>query len=67
MIEEYKQCMNLLKKHFNQEIIMTDQDKTNFKSATKCYVCNKKFNKPSEKLKEHCQINGTYRRASCKS
>ena len=43
MIVEYKQCMNLLNKHFNKEIIMTDQDRTNFKSTTECYVYNKKI------------------------
>ena len=71
MLEEYKQCMNLSKKHFNKEIIMIDQDKTNFKSTTKsttkCDVCNEKLNKSNEKIKEHCHISGNYRGASCKS
>ena len=49
MVVEYKQCMNLLNKHFNKEIIMTDQDRTNFKSIPNVICTIKKSNKFSEK------------------
>ena len=58
MLEEYKQCMDLLNKHFNKEIIMRDQ--TNFISTTELINSVKK-----NLLFIH--ISGNYRCTSCKS
>ena len=43
MIEESKYCSDVMKKHFNKELVITKADNENFKNSTKCWVCDKKL------------------------
>ena len=36
MIEESKYCSDVIKKHFNKELVMTKEDIENMKKSTKC-------------------------------
>ena len=36
MIEESKYCSEVMKKHFNKELVMTKEDNEDFKKSTKC-------------------------------
>ena len=36
MIEESKYCSDVMKKHFNKELLMTKEDKEDFKGSSKC-------------------------------
>ena len=38
MIEESKYCSDLMKKHFNKELVMTKEDNEDFENSTKCWV-----------------------------
>ena len=46
---------------------MTNQDEINFKKATHCHICERKYKSEEEKEKEngpvrdHCHITGKYR------
>ena len=35
-IEGSKYCSDVMKKHFNKELVMTKEDNQNFKNSTKC-------------------------------
>ena len=39
MIEESKYCSDVMKKHFNKELVMTKKDNEDFESCTKCWIC----------------------------
>ena len=41
MLEEDKWCKKMKHNHFNKDMILTKEDKQNFKSVDKCYICNK--------------------------
>ena len=43
MLEEEKYCEEIRKKHFNKNIIMTKENKDDFKKAESCYICCKKY------------------------
>ena len=54
----------------NKEILMTDEDKQDFETATHCFICGDKFKnsykneKEAEKYKkvrDHCHFTGKYR------
>ena len=54
----------------NKEILMTDEDKIDFETATDCFICGDKLNnsykneKEAEKYKkvrDHCHVTGKYR------
>ena len=36
MIEESRYCSEVMKKHFNMEIVMTKEENEDFKNSTKC-------------------------------
>ena len=38
MIEESKYCSDVMKKKFNKELVMTNEDNENFKNSTKCWI-----------------------------
>ena len=41
MIGESKYCSEVIKKHFNKELVMVKEDNEDFKNSTKCWICNK--------------------------
>ena len=43
MIEESKYCSDVMKKHFNKELMMTKEDNENFKNSTKCWICDNDY------------------------
>ena len=43
---------------------LTFQQKTEFKQATRCSICNKKFQPDDEKVHDHCHFTGKYRGAA---
>ena len=40
MIEESEYCSDVMKKHFNKELMMTKENNENFKNSTKCCICD---------------------------
>ena len=36
IIEESKYCSDVMKKHFNKELVMTKEDSKDFENSTKC-------------------------------
>ena len=38
MMEESKYCSDVMKKHFNKELVMTKEDNEKFKNSTKCWI-----------------------------
>ena len=40
MIQESKYCNDVIKKPFNQELVMTRDDNKDFKNSTKCWICD---------------------------
>ena len=43
---------------------LTFQQKTEFRQATHCSICNKKFQPEDEKVRDHCYFTGKYRGAA---
>ena len=61
MIEESKYCSDVKKKIFNKELVMAKKDNENFKSSTKCWICDEDYIDNDVKVRDHCQITGKYR------
>ena len=43
MIEEGKYCIDVMKKHFNKELLMAKEDNKDWKNSTRCSVCDTKY------------------------
>ena len=58
MIEESTYSSEVIKKHFNKELVMTKEGNENFKSSTKCRIYDKDYVDNDVKVRGHCHIFG---------
>ena len=43
IIEESKYSCEVIKNHFHKELVMTKEDKEDFKNSTKCWICDNNY------------------------
>ena len=61
MIEESKYCSEMVKKHFNKELVMTKEVNKDFENSTKCWIYDNDYIDSHVKIRDHCHITGKYR------
>ena len=61
MIEESKYCSDVMKKHFNKELLMTKNDNGDFENSTKCWIFDNDYIDNDVKVRDHFPITGKYR------
>ena len=61
MLEEVKYCKKAMKKYFNKPLRMTEENEQEFKKATTCHICDKKYTEKDIRVRDHCHITGKYR------
>ena len=61
MIKVSKYCSDVMKKHFNKELVMTKKDNEDFENSTKCWICDNDYIDNDVKVRDHCHITGKYR------
>ena len=64
ILEEYKYCTNVMKKHFNKNLIMTVEEEDIFQSSNKCSIRDKIFELVDEKVRDDCHISVKFRGAA---
>ena len=45
-----------MKKHFNKNLIMSDEEEKQFQSSNTCWICGKLIDNDDEKVRDHCHI-----------
>ena len=50
-----------MKKHFNKELVTTQEDNEDFKNSTKWWICDNDYVNNEVKVRDHCHITGKYR------
>ena len=53
-------CSDMMKKHFNKEPVMTQNDSEDFENSTKYWICDNDYIENNVK-RDHCHITGKYR------
>ena len=61
MLEEVKYRKDVIKKHFNKPLVMTEDDEMCFKLMDKCHICGEKYTNKDVRVKDHCHITGKFR------
>ena len=61
MIEESKDCCDVMKKQFNQELMIPKENVEDFKNSTKCWICDNDYIDIDVKVREYFHITGNYR------
>ena len=59
--DESKYCSEVMKKHFNKELVMTKEDNEDFENSSKCWICNNDYVDNDVKVRDYCHITGKYR------
>ena len=60
MLKEIEYCNRMVKKHFNKNLRMTDEDMDDFNRSNKCYICNESYVEGIKPMKDHCRITESY-------
>ena len=60
MLEEVEYCKRMVKRHFNKNLKMTDEDMDDINRSNKCYICNEKYVEGVKHIKDHCRITENY-------
>ena len=53
-----------MKKHFNKNLVMTEEEEHLFQQSNTCWICKKFIDNDDEKVRDHCLITGKYRGAA---
>ena len=57
-IEDSNFCIDVMKKHFNKELLVPKEDYKHFEISTKCWICNNVYDNGDNKVRDHCHISG---------
>ena len=63
VLKEYEYCKKVMKKHFNKNLIMSEEEEQ-FQSSNTCWICEKLIDDDDEKVRDHCHISGKFRGAA---
>ena len=60
ILKEYEYCKKVMKKHFNKNLIMSEEEEQ-FQSSNTCWICEKLIDDDDEKVRDHCHVTGKFR------
>ena len=60
MLEEVQYCKGIVKKRFNKQLKMTENDELCFKLTDKCHVCGEKYTDKDLHVRDHCHVTGRF-------
>ena len=50
-----------MKKHFNKNLIMSEEEEKQFQSTNISWICEKLIDDDNEKVRDHCHVTGKFR------
>ena len=67
ILKEYQYCKKVMKKHFNKNLIMSEEEEHLFQQSSSCWICKKLIDNDEEKVRDHCHVTGKFRGAAHES
>ena len=64
VLKEYKYCRKIMEKHFNKNLVMTEEEENLFQKSNNCWICKKLIDNDDEKVRDYCQITSKFRGAA---
>ena len=53
-----------MNKHFNKNLIMSEEEEHLFQQSNSCWICKKLIDNDDEKVRDHCHVTGKFRGAA---
>ena len=60
ILKDYKYCRKVLDKHFNKNLIMSEEEEHLFQQSNSCWICKKLLDNDEEKVRHHCHVTGKF-------
>ena len=54
ILKEYEYCKKVMKKHFNKNLTMSEEEEHLFQQSKSCWICEKRIDNDDEKVRNHC-------------
>ena len=64
ILKKYKYCKKVMKKHFNKNLIISEEEEHLFQQSNSCWICEKLIDNDDEKVRNHCHVTGKFRGAA---
>ena len=63
ILQEYEHCKKVMKKHFNKNLIITEEE-DQYQSSNTCWICKKLIDHDDKKVRDHCHVTSKFRGAA---
>ena len=60
IFKEYEYCKKVIKKHFNKNLIMSEEEEHLFQQRNSCWICEKLIYNDDENVRDHCHVTGKF-------
>ena len=64
ILKEYKYSKKVKNKHFNKNLIMSEEEEHLFQQSNSYWICEKLIGNDEEKVIDHCHVTGKFRDAA---
>ena len=61
ILKEYGYFKKVMKKHFNTNLIISEEEEHLFQQSKSCWICEKLIDNDGEKDRDHCHATGKFR------
>ena len=55
ILNKFEYCKKVMKKHFNKNLIMSEEKEKEFQSSNTCWICEKLIDNDDKKARDHFQ------------
>ena len=63
-LKEYKYSKKVMNKHFNKNLIMSEEEEHLFQQSNSCWICKNLIDNDEEKVRDHCHVTAKFRGAA---
>ena len=63
ILKEYEHCKKVMKKHFDKNLIITEEE-DQYQPSNTCWICKNLVDYDNEKIRDHCHVTGKFRGAA---
>ena len=64
LLKRFLKSISIVKKHFNKNLIISEEEKEQFQSSNTCWNWEKLVDDGDEKVRDHCHVAGKFRGAA---
>ena len=64
ILKEFEYCKKVMKKHFNKNLIMTEEEEKQFQSSNTCWICKELIDDGNENVRDHFHKTGKFKDAA---